>query len=378
MKLTAHGLVIGKFYPPHEGHHLLISTAAAVCERVSVLVLSHEVESIPHALRVEWLRRIHAHETNVTFHPTIDDNPVDFQDAAIWDLHEAVFKAGVAAITHEPVTAVFSSEPYGPELARRFGAVNVPVDPGRGLAPVSGTVIRADPSAHWHRLAPPVRGWFAKRVVIVGAESTGKTTLAADLAEAMRPRGGPYGLTRWVPEYGRDFTVLKLAADRAAAALQRLRPPEMEDLVWHTPEFVAIATRQNAIEDEAAELGGPVLICDTDAFATAIWHERYVASRSPRLEALARVHPLYLLTHHDDVPFAQDGVRDGETVRAWMTRRFGERLRETGRHYVVLRGDRHQRMAQGLRTIDALLDEGWELADPLTPANGTDSITPQA
>ena len=49
---TPHGLVIGKFYPPHEGHHLLISTAAAVCERVTVLVLSHEVESIPHALRV--------------------------------------------------------------------------------------------------------------------------------------------------------------------------------------------------------------------------------------------------------------------------------------------------------------------------------------
>ena len=46
---TRHGLVIGKFYPPHAGHHLLISTAAACSGRVTVLVLSHEVESIPHA-----------------------------------------------------------------------------------------------------------------------------------------------------------------------------------------------------------------------------------------------------------------------------------------------------------------------------------------
>jgi NadR type nicotinamide-nucleotide adenylyltransferase len=376
MKATRHGLVIGKFYPPHEGHHLLISTAAAVCERVSVLVLSHEVESIPHALRVEWLRRVHANETNVTFQPTIDDNPVDFQDAAIWDLHEAVFRAGVAAITDEPVTAVFSSEPYGPELARRLGAVNVPVDPGRGLAPVSGTAIRADPVAHWHRLAPPVRGWFAKRVVIVGAESTGKTTLAVDLTGALRPRGGPFGLTRWVPEYGRDFTVLKLSADRAAAVLQGMTPPDAEGLVWRTEDFVAIAERQNTLEDEAAELGGPVLVCDTDAFATSVWHERYLDARAPEVEAIAREHALYLLTHHDDVPFSPDAVRNGEHVRAWMTARFEERLRETGRRYLVLRGDRHQRMAQGLQAIDALLDEGWELADPLLPANGTESITP--
>ena len=367
MSATRHGLVIGKFYPPHEGHHLLISTAAAVCERVSVLVLSHEVESIPHRMRVDWLRRIHAQETNVTFLGVIDDHPLNFEDAAIWDLHEAVFRGGVAAITDEPVTAVFSSEAYGPELARRLNAVNVPVDPGRGLAPVSGTAIRADPVAHWSRLAPPVRGWFAKRVVIVGAESTGKTTLAGDLAEALRPRGGAYGLTRRVPEYGRDFTVLKLAADRAATVLAGESPPKIDDLKWRTDEFVTIAERQNAIEDEAAEQGGPVLICDTDAFATGIWHERYLGARSPEVETRTRLHPLYLLTHHDDVPFSPDAVRDGEDIRAWMTGRFEDRLRETGRRFVTLRGDRHQRMAQGLKAIDALLDEGWSMADPLLP-----------
>ena len=367
MKTTRHGLVIGKFYPPHEGHHLLISTAAAVCERVSVLVLSHEVESIPHQLRVDWLRRIHGHESNVTFQGVIDDHPVNFEDAEIWDLHEAVFRGGVAAITDEPVTAVFSSEAYGPELARRLGAVNVPVDPGRGLAPVSGTAIRADPVAHWHRLAPPVRGWFAKRVVIMGAESTGKTTLAADLAEALRPRGGAFGLTRWVPEYGRDFTVVKLAADRAAAVLAGEAPPEIEGLEWRSEEFVTIAQRQNAIEDEAAEQGGPVLVCDTDAFATAIWYERYLGAPSPEVEVMTRLQPLYLLTHHDDVPFSPDAVRNGQSIRAWMTGRFEEALRESGRRFVVLRGDRHQRMAKGLQAIDALLDEGWSMADPLLP-----------
>ena len=48
---------------------------------------------------------------------------------------------------------------------------------------------------------------------------------------------------------------------------------------------------------------------------------------TPSVDALARHHPLYLLTHHDGVPFEQDGIRDGESIRAWMTGRFEEALR---------------------------------------------------
>lgn len=364
---TRHGLVIGKFYPPHEGHHLLISTAAACSDQVTVLVLSHEVESIPHADRLEWLREVHAHEPHVTFHGVIDDHPVDFTSAAIWDLHEAVFRAGVAAVTSEPVTAVFSSEEYGPELARRLGAVAVPVDDDRGLAPVSGTAVRADPIAHWARLSPPVRAWLALRVVVLGAESTGTTTVSHALVDALRARGGAHGLTQWVPEHCRTLAISKLAADRAAAVLGGVAPPEMADLVWHSEEFVAMARQQNALEDAGARSGGPVLVCDTDAFAVAIWHERYRGHVDPEVEGLARRHPLYLLTHDDDVPFEQDGFRDGEAIRPWMTGRFEDALTDTGRKFVVLEGSLEERVATALSAIDALIDEGWALADPLVP-----------
>ena len=239
--MTPHGLVIGKFYPPHAGHHLLISTAAACSERVTVLVLSHEVESIPHADRLAWLREVHAAERHVRFHGVIDDHPVDFTDPAIWDLHEAVFRAGLATVTDEPVTAVFSSEDYGDELARRLGAVAVPVDAGRGMAPVSGTAVRADPVGHWDDLAPPVRAWFARRVVVVGSESTGTTTVSRALADALRARGGPHGLTQLVPEQLRATAISKLAADRAAAVLDGIPPPAMEELTWRTDEMTAVA-----------------------------------------------------------------------------------------------------------------------------------------
>jgi HTH-type transcriptional repressor of NAD biosynthesis genes len=364
---TRHGLVIGKFYPPHEGHHLLISTAAACSERVTVLVLSHEVESIPHADRIAWLREVHAAEPHVTVHGVIDDHPVDFADAAVWDLHEAVFRAGIGAVTDQPVTAVFSSEAYGDELARRLGAVAVPVDLGRGMAPVSGTAVRADPLAHWESLTAPVRAWFARRVVVVGAESTGTTTVSQALTDALRARGGEHGRTQWVPERLRAVAITKLAADRAAAIVGGAAPPAMAELVWRTEELVSVARGQNELEDDAARRGGPVLVCDTDAFAVGVWHERYLGTTSPEIDALARHHPLYLLTHHDGAPFVQDGYRDGEAIRPWMTDRFAALLTDTGRRFVHLRGPLAARVAEGLAAIDELLAEGWDLAAPRLP-----------
>ena len=353
--VKVHGLIVGKFYPPHAGHHLLVRAAARVCRRVTVLVMASRAESLPLEKRLAWLREIHAREANVTFAGGRDDTRMDLEDPAIWDAHMACFRATLATVTDQPVDAVFTSEGYGEELARRFGARHVCVDPGRELAPISGTAARADLVAAWSHLEPPVRGGLALRVVILGAESTGKTTLAGRLAEALRARGGAHGLTRWVAEYGRDYTVEKLAA---------LRPPaRMEDLRWTSEDFVAIAREQAALEEAEARAGGPVLICDTDVFATGVWHERYLGGRCAAVEELATVHPLYLLTDPDDVPFEQDGLRDGQHLRRWMTERFAERLAGSGRRSVIVRGDR---LAASLRAIDTLLAEGPRLTPPLT------------
>ncbi|WP_370616736.1 AAA family ATPase [Mumia qirimensis] len=372
---TPHGLIIGKFYPPHAGHHLLIRTAAAVSHRVTVLVLDHPAESIPVADRVAWLREVHRDDEGVAIVGATDPHPVDYEDPDVWDLHVGLFRDLAATVTPEPVTAVFSSEPYGEELARRLGARPVAVDPDRVLAPISATAVRQDPVTHWESLAEPVRGALACRVVVVGAESTGTTTVALALRDALRARGGSHGLTRWVPEHGRDATVEKLATARAQAGVDGIAaPPTMDELVWRSDEFVTIARTQNALEDAAARLGGPVLVCDTDAFATGIWHERYEGTRSAAVEDLARHHPLYLLTDPEGVPFVQDGLRDGEGIRDWMTGRFVEALEASGRPTVVLKGSLEQRVADGLAAIDALLAAHWRFAAPVTPVNGAASL----
>jgi HTH-type transcriptional regulator, transcriptional repressor of NAD biosynthesis genes len=144
----------------------------------------------------------------------------------------------------------------------------------------------------------------------------------------------------------------------------------METLTWHTDEFTHIAAAQVELEDREARAGGPLLICDTDAFATAIWHERYLGFSSDvvRRAGDSVEHALYLVTDHRDVPFEQDGLRDGESIRGWMTGRFLELLRETGRPHVLLAGDREQRLRAAITATRGLLAGGWGFAAPFPPA----------
>ncbi|MCZ2524772.1 AAA family ATPase [Streptomyces sp. HB2AG] len=352
-----HGLVLGKFYPPHAGHHHLVRTAAARCRRLTVLVCASSMESIPLADRVAWMREVHP-EPGIDVVGTVDDVPVDYSDPDIWDAHTAVFRAAVP----DPVDAVFTSEAYGAELGRRFGATAVTVDPARAAHPVSGTAVRKDPVACWGHLSAPVRAALAHRVVVVGAESTGTTTMARALARHYRARGGVWKDTRWVPEYGRRYSEEKYArlqADRPGAPF--------DDVTWESHEFELIAERQLADEDAAARAGSPVLFCDTDALATTVWHERYTGSRSPRVEAVAargRQH-LWLLTDHTGVPFEDDGLRDGEHLRPWMTGRFRTELTRRGLPHVLLTGPHGERLRTAVAAVDALIARGRHFADPL-------------
>lgn len=304
MTAPRHGLVSGRFLPPHAGHHLLIRAAARLCVRATVRVRGGAADPIPVAQRIAWLREVHAPETNVTIESDAEPEPRD-------------------------VDLVLERRHVGE------------------LAPVASRAVRADPAGHWEQLAPAVRAGLARRLVVAGAESTGKTTFARDLRDALAARGGAFGETRWVPELGRDYTVEWLAEVRARAAWRGRPAPGMAALEWRTEHFVEIARGQNALEAAAARLGGPVLVCDTDAFATALWHERYLGRRAPEVEALADPRPsLYLLTHCDDVAFEADEIRDGARWRAWMTAAFAERLRDTAHRFAFARGSRAERIAQ--------------------------------
>ena len=320
------GLVIGKFYPPHRGHKLLIDAAIAQSEQTIVIVCAKSTDSIPGEFRGKWLQEIHPNARVMVIDDRYDEN-----DSRIW-AENTVRWLGRAP------DAVFTSEDYGDRYAALMESKHIAVDKPRGQVPISGTAVRRDPYLNWDFMEPPVRGWFAKRVCVVGAESTGTTTLAKALAEHFQ--------TSWVEEYGREYSEVKLTKN---------------DPDWRTEEFTSIAEEQARREDVAACQANRVLICDTNAFATLLWHRRYMGSHSQVVEEIARRGrcDLYLLTG-DEIPFVQDGLRDGEHIRHEMHRWFEEALAAQRVPWHSVRGSREARLHAAVSLIKSLFrDSAW-------------------
>ena len=173
-----------------------------------------------------------------------------------------------------------------------------------------------------------------KRVCLLGAESTGKTTLAKALAER-------FG-TVWNPEYGRPYTQIG-------------RPP---DAPWTSWEFTHIARIQCWYEDFLAGLARNVLFTDTDAFTTAVFHEVYLGTPATEFDELVRrPYDLFLLCGLD-APWRHDGVREFESQRRWMHERYLDRVRESGTPWLLLEGPLEQRLDAAASAVERMLENG--------------------
>jgi HTH-type transcriptional regulator, transcriptional repressor of NAD biosynthesis genes len=183
--------------------------------------------------------------------------------------------------------------------------------------------------------APRARRAAVARVCITGAESTGKTTLAAALAEHYD--------TLWVPEYGAPYHHIGRGDPHRT---------------WTADEFTHIARIREWLEEFLAGYARRVLFSDTDTFVTAVFHEVYLGARSPELEADARAckYALYLLCDID-TPFHLDklGLRR-EDARRKMHERYADYVRSTGCPWLELTGPHEERMRLATAAIDGLLN----------------------
>lgn len=170
-----------------------------------------------------------------------------------------------------------------------------------------------------------------KRVLVLGAESTGKTTIARALADRFE--------TLWNPEYGRPYTEIG-------------RPP---DAPWTSWEFTHIARMHCWYEDFLAGHARRVLFCDTDAFTTALFHETYLGRPTTAFaDLVARAYDLTLVCGLD-VPWEHDGFREFEEQRRWMHERYLERARGSDAPWLLLEGPHPARLAAASAAVEALL-----------------------
>jgi NadR type nicotinamide-nucleotide adenylyltransferase len=171
-----------------------------------------------------------------------------------------------------------------------------------------------------------------RRVAILGTASSGKTTLAAALAERYR--------TVWVPEYLREFVDVQG------------RVPVAQDQ-FH------IASTQREREDAAARDACGYLFCDTAPLMTAVYSRHYFGGIDDQLAWLAdghsRDYALTLVTA-PDIPWVADGLqRECEEVSVIINRLLMEELASRTIPYVLVSGDLVQRLAQLERLLETAL-----------------------
>lgn len=354
-------LVVGKFYPPHAGHVHLVQAALGLRSRVVVLCLGSSGDTYSPGQRArafeEDLRAGGVDLQQVQVRAGFDETPYDLGSETVWASHVRVFQARLAGAWD--VDLLVTSEGYGDELASRLGVAHASVDPERSSVSVSARGVRSDVAGMWRFLGPGTRRLLGIRVVVLGAESTGTTTVAQMLAERLRARGGSWSDTCWVPEYGHELTEQK---QRDAVALHGVAPLSVE---WSAQDFLDVVAEQSRREDEALVRGGPVLVCDTDAFTTPVWERRYLGDDASLDPAGLGHGDIYLLTDHAGVPFVQDGTRDGEHLRAQMTVDFERALVAHGRPWVLLTGSLEDRLLLAERVVDQVCAQRWSFSDPI-------------
>ena len=329
------GLVVGKFAPLHRGHEFLVAQAAAACERLLILSYTQpEFERCGVESRRAWMAaRWPAHECLA-----IDDawlavacaerglacRPIP--DNAEDDATQQRFLAWLLRdVLQRRPDAMICSEAYGPPCAALLSqalahpVAAVVVDPARTTLAISATRLRSGDAALSQWLAPEVLASFVPRIVLLGGESSGKSTLAAALAERLG--------TAWVPEFGRELW------ERRGGVL--------------TPEDLrTIGREQVRREDAAAPQARGVLVCDTSPLTTWGYSGWMFGTPDPALEPLARRRYEGVVLCAPDFAFVQDGTRQPADFRRRQHDWYVARLAELRVPFIHATGPLEQRIAQ--------------------------------
>ncbi len=168
------------------------------------------------------------------------------------------------------------------------------------------------------------------KVVLFGPESTGKTTLAKQLAA--------YFKTEWVPEYMRTYLQKKWD--------EKGRKISKEDLL-------PIARGQLFLENELENNANNILFCDTNLLELQVYCEYYYNGWCPSeiKEAVKDgYYDFYFLTNID-VPWVPDDLRDRPNDRSAIFHTFEKALNSRGIPYIVLSGSQEERLKTAIKIV---------------------------
>ncbi|MBE0663937.1 MAG: ATP-binding protein [Bacteroidales bacterium] len=170
---------------------------------------------------------------------------------------------------------------------------------------------------------------MSKRIAITGPESTGKSSLASELATHYE--------TTWVPEFARGY-------------LSDLGRP------YNYDDILVIAMNQFRLNNEATQLANRFLFCDTELIVTKIWCEVKYGKCHQWIEEhiLKQNFDLYLLTDID-LPWEPDPQREHPHMRQHFMELYIDELESRHFPYRIIAGQQEERLKNAITALNEIV-----------------------
>lgn len=337
------GVAAGKFFPPHRGHLASIINAATQVEKLYVVVgdnpeyVRRKCEEVglpemPLRLRAKWLSQ----ELQGFDHIHV----VMLDESGIPEYPEGwpLWSERLIKLIPEHIDVMFGGEPEYEEYNKIYLPTTkyVCYDPKRERYGVSGTAIRANPLKYWDYILGSARPFFAKKILIAGSESCGKTTTTKYLAKIYH--------TSWSEEVGRYYSRDYLGGN--------------ED-VFTLDDFEKIAQLQYEQDMKALRTSNRVVFYDTDAVVTQFYCMKYLGVSNEKIENWvdpSRYDAVLMFT--PEVKWVDDGLRwmSDDKIRWDNHNKIRKMYEDRGfKNIIEISGSYNERLAKCMEIVDTFL-----------------------
>jgi len=333
-----------KGLPPHRGHLHAIINSATRCKKLYVVVSHNEQETVKLCNeanctyislqnRVKWL------SVELQGFTHIKVLGLDESDIPVFPNGWSQWAMLLRNAVPEPFDVIFGGEEsYIEGHAKNFPNVVYELfDYKRERYGISGTDIRNNPLKHWEYILGSARPFFAKKVLIAGTESAGKSTLTKYLAKIF--------YTAWSEEFGRYYSDMYLGGN---------------ETIFTTKDFENICFKQYEQDMNALNKANKVVFFDTDAVITEYYANLYIGNTSDIIKSF--IDPTrydLVLFMRPDVTWVDDGKRFmGEEKKRWELHKIllNMYIQYGFKNIIEIGGDYNERLHKAVEIIDSLLE----------------------
>ncbi len=319
--------VFGKFLPFHKGHEAMINFALSKCDFLTVLVCCSDKENIPDTIRKGWIEKTFEKQHSIVVKTF---NYLESELANTSETSKEVSQAWASIFKQQfpDYSLLITSEEYGTFVAMFMNIQHIAFDIPKKLFPVSASAVRKDIFTNWKFLPDSVKPDFAIKVVVLGTESTGKTTLAEKLS----------------------------AHFNCSLVLESAREIIANSNSFTSDDLHLVASEHSKSIDKAILADSPLVIIDTDIHTTKSY-SKFIFEKE--LEISVDIYNssnanLYLYLNND-VEYLQDGTRLSETDRNALDLSHRQVLND---HYIEIteiKGDWAARLEKAVEQINILI-----------------------